>query len=418
LPWTGAFLLSETAVEDANNMTVQETGELHGARQELRLLLSHAPAVVAAKLRAGAGHTLLVPARDRILMQATENLDAAPLTVTTKTILAPSGDPHDYVSMSSYHWPNPDTADGLPYIRRDGQINPEVKETDLGRFQKLAVIVPNLCWAYFLSDDQQFASKAIAHIRTWFIDPATRMNPHLRYAGHIPGVVDGRRVGVTDTKSIRFILDTIGFLRASPLWKETDEDGIRSWTNEYLEWLLTSKFGREEFAATNNHGTWYDVQVLACAMFTGRDDAIAKIHDNVPRRITGQFACTGAQPHELKRTRPLQYCMMNLQGFFEIATMLSTAGLDVWSFQTPDGKSLRRATEWLAPYALGHKTLATSDVVKATPRSYLSVFRRAAIEWSDWRFEVVMHMIDHDAVKQDLLQIQYPLDLGFETGIA
>jgi hypothetical protein len=399
-------------------MTVQEAGELRGGWQEPKLLLSHAPTVVATRMRASADDPLLVPARDHIFKQATNNLNVEPLTVMEKTIVAPSGDPHDYVSMSSYHWPNPNTADGLPYIRRDGQINPEVKETDLGRFQKLAVIVPNLCWAYFLSDEQQFASKAIAHIRTWFIDPATRMNPHLRYAGHVPGVIDGRRHGVTDTKSIRFILDTIGFLRASPLWEETDEHGMQAWADEYLDWLLTSKFGQQEFASTNNHGTWYDAQVLACALFTSRDDAIVKVHNSAQERIASQFTGSGAQPHELKRTRPLQYCMMNLQGFFEIATMLSTVGFDVWGFQTPDGKSLRRATEWLAPYALGHKHLATHDLVRATPRSYLSVFRRAAIEWSDWRFEVVMHMIDHDAAKQDLLQIQYPVDLGFETDVA
>lgn len=397
-------------------MTAYETGEVRRTCQEPKLLLSHAPAVVASRLRAAADDPLLVPARDHTLKQAVANLDATPLTVTNKSILAPSGDPRDYVSMSSYHWPNPDTADGLPYIRRDGEINPQVKETDLGRFQKLAVIVPNLCWAYFLTDEQRFASKAIAYIRTWFIDPVTRMNPHLRYAGHVPGVIDGRRQGITDTKSIRFILDTIGFLRTSPLWEQTDEHAICSWVNEYLDWLLTSEFGQQEFASLNNHGTWYDVQVLACALFTGRDESIAKVHNSVQERIANQFTCAGAQPDELKRTRPLRYCMMNLQGFFEIATMLSTAGADIWGFQTPDGKSLRHATEWLAPYALGHKQLATRDVVRATPRSYLSVFRRAAIEWSDWRFEVVMHMIDHDVAKQDLLQLQYPIELGFAEG--
>lgn len=126
-----------------------------------------------------------------------------------------------------------------------------------------------------------------------------------------------------------------------------------------------------------------------------------------------QFDADGAQPEEMKRSRALQYCMMNLHAFFEIATMLSTVGIDIWQFETAGGQSLRRATEWLAPYAIGQKGLPNADVAKPTPVSYLSVFRRAAIAWSDWRFEVVMHLIDPIAARQDLLQIQYPLELGF-----
>lgn len=386
-------------------------GNMHSPR----LLLSDASQVLRAKQRADAGDVLLVPARLRLLERARAHLEATPPSVTYKKLVAPSGNPHDYVSMSPYHWPNPDTADGLPYVRRDGEINPEALETDLGRFRELALVVPSLGWAYFLSGEEVFASKAIQFIRTWFLDPATRMNPHLRYGGYIPGVVDGRSYGLTDVKSIRFILDAIGFLRASPEWTDVEETEMAAWVTEYLDWLMTSKFGQREAAAPNNHGTWYDVQVLACALFVGRHDAVETVEQSTKLRMATQFDSHGAQPEEMKRTRALQYCMMNLHGFFEVATMLETAGLDIWQFQAAGGQSLRRAAEWLAPYAMGQKRLPTEEVAKATPASYMSVFRRSAIVWSDWRFEVVVHMIDPIAARHDLLQIQYPLELDFGT---
>jgi hypothetical protein len=381
------------------------------AQEEPRLLLADASEVLKAKLRADAGDLLLVSARDAILKTAAAKLEQKAPSVTEKKMLAPSGDPHDYMSLSTYSWPNPDTPDGLPYVRRDGQTNPEALQTDMGRFRHLASVVPTLAWAYFLSNDERFATKGIQFVRTWFLDPDTLMNPHLRYGGYIPGVVDGRNYGLTDVKSIRFILDTIGLLRASPEWSDADEKGMLSWVDEYLDWLLTSKFGRKECAAPNNHGTWYDAQVLACALFVGRQDAIAKVEESSKLRIAAQFDPQGAQPEEMVRTRALQYCMMNLHGFFEIATMLSTAGIDIWKFEAKDGQSLRRAAEWLAPYAVGQKRLPTRDIAKATPVSYLSVFRRAAIAWSDWRFEVVVNLIDSAAARTDVIQFQYPLEV-------
>jgi hypothetical protein len=285
-------------------------------------------------------------------------------------------------------------------------------QTDLGRFQKLAPAVHHLAWAYFLSGDERFAGKSSELIRTWFLDPATKMNPHLRYGGHIPGVVDGRSYGLTDVKSIRFILDGIGFLRSSPAWTDADEREMQAWVSAYLDWLLTSRFGKKEAEAPNNHGTWYDAQVLACALFVQDRRAVELVAQSLKGRIATQFTPEGSQPEEMKRTRALQYCMMNLHAFFENASMLSNAGIDLWQFEV-EGKSLRNAAGWLASYALGHKKLPSEEVVKATPVSYLSVFRRAAIAWEDWRFEAVIYMIDAAAAEQDLLQLQYPLRLDF-----
>lgn len=37
-------------------------------------------------------------------------------------------DANDYVSLARYFWPDPNTPNGLPYIRRDGHVNPEIKK--------------------------------------------------------------------------------------------------------------------------------------------------------------------------------------------------------------------------------------------------------------------------------------------------
>jgi hypothetical protein len=61
-------------------------------------------------------------------------------TVMDKQAVAPSGDKHDYYSMARYWWPNPETDNGLPYVRRDGKVNSETKDLDrenLGSFEKM-----------------------------------------------------------------------------------------------------------------------------------------------------------------------------------------------------------------------------------------------------------------------------------------
>ncbi len=59
-------------------------------------------------------------AMDHLLNQAETALLAGPFTVTFDDLIPPSGDKHDYASMGPYWWPDPNTPDGLPYIRRDG----------------------------------------------------------------------------------------------------------------------------------------------------------------------------------------------------------------------------------------------------------------------------------------------------------
>ena len=382
--------------------------ELDSGPPHPRLLLSDPEDAAFAKAMLRNNDPAMAVPYQSLRKAATACLSLESPTVVDKPRLPPSGDPHDYMSMSPYHWPDSDKPDGLPYVRRDGQINPEAQQTDWGRFKVLARAVPPLAWTYFLSEEPRYAEKAIEMVKTWFLDESTKMNPHMCFAGHVPGVVNGRSFGLTDVKAICFILDAIGFLRSHPHWSNSVDRQMHAWVSAYLEWLLNSKFGRRERQAANNHGTWYDVQVLSCALFVEESSAVQQISESVRARIASQFTQEGAQPEEMARTRPLQYCMMNLRGFFELATMLDGAGDDVWSYSTSDEKSLRRASEWLLPYMTGLKRFDRDDIERSTPQSYFSVLRRASRQWNDERFEEAMQSIDAEFASRDLLQLQYP----------
>lgn len=297
------------------------------------------------------------------------------LSVTQKSRRPPSGDLHDYMSVGTYWWPNPGTPDGLPYVRRDGEINPEFKNSDVDRIKTLCTRTLHLAVAGHLSGHARYAQKAGSLVRHWFIEPETRMNPHLRYAQHIPGVNEGRSLGIIDFKSVRQMLDAVCLL-PDDAWSDADDSALRAWMQEYLDWLLHSDFGAKERARPNNHGTWYDAQTMAVALYTGDIGTAQAIGERGKSRIATQLTPAGEQPLELARSRPVTYCMMNLEGLFDIASMAEKIGIDLWRYESTDGKSLERAIEWLAPYIDGGASYSKKDIIAPRPDLYVSVLNR------------------------------------------
>ncbi len=285
--------------------------------------------------------------------EATKYLDMGPWTITTKTLLPPSGDPHDYESQGPYWWPNPNTPDGLPYIRRDGEKNPEIDQlTDHKYLYEMTSAVRMLSLAYYLTGDDVFAARAALFLRTWFIDPETRMNPHLNYGQRIPGRTEGRDIGIIETRILGDITDAIGLIEGSKHWSSSDRDGMQRWMSDYLDWLLNSEHGKGEARQHNNHGTWYDVQVAALALFTGQKDiARETILRTRDERLPKHIEPDGRQPHELARTRSWNYSVMNLQSFFTLATLGEHVGVDLWHHVTADGRSIINALDYLVQFA-------------------------------------------------------------------
>jgi Alginate lyase len=322
-----------------------------------RLFQSDGRDLAAAKRRAGAGDRALATALAQLRERADRELRTEPLTVVNKPKAPPSGDKHDYVSMAPYFWPDPAKPDGLPYIRRDGRVNPEREQYDRPLLGRMSQAVGTLGLAYYLTWDERYAAHAARLLRVWFLDAPTRMNPNLNYAQFIPGVNDGRGIGIIDTAALLPVVDGVGMLRGSPSWTERDHAGMTAWFTAYLTWLRTSRGGKEEAAAANNHGSWYDVQVASFALFVGEPEGSVKqlLEEAKAKRIARQIEPDGRQPLELRRTKAFDYSGVNLRALFALATLGDRVGVDLWHFETADGRGIRKALDWLIPFGIGEK---------------------------------------------------------------
>ena len=252
------------------------------------------------KRRVTAGDKSLRPAIERLQAEAEEALKAGPFSVMDKKLTPDSGDKHDYMSFGPYWWPDPKKPDGLPYIRRDGRVNPESRtdDTDRPAFGRMTSAVETLAAAFYFAEDKRYAEHAARLLRVWFLEPATRMNPNLQFGQAIPGRTKGRDIGIIDTARLTRLLDAIGLLESSHAWTSNDRHRMRDWCAAYLKWLRTSKHGLGEEKKHNNHGTWYDAQVVSLALYVGEEETARRILEKVKaRRIDKHIEPDGSQPH-------------------------------------------------------------------------------------------------------------------------
>lgn len=298
----------------------------------------------------------ILPAYQQLIRDADKALKFGPVSVMEKKNDPPSGDRHDYMSLAPYHWPDPSKPDGLPYIRKDGQTNPEVKEyKDKDYLPKLCEAVYTLGLAYYFSEDRVYAEHATKLLRVWFLDTATRMNPNLNFGQAIKGVNTGRGAGMIDTRHFIKMIEGIGLLKGSSSWKEADQKGMQQWFAAFLQWMQTSKIGISEMNAPNNHGAWYDAQRLSIAMFIDSTDLARRIITNAQNRLDKQMDDTGRFPLEMERTIALHYNVFVMEAFFNISKVADKLGIDLWNYTTPSGKSLKKGFDALHPYFAGIK---------------------------------------------------------------
>ena len=304
----------------------------------------------------------------RLVAKLREEADAAlkrgPYSVTDKTTVPPSGDPHDYWHPAPYWWPNPKTPDGLPYIRRDGMRVPGTHLYEAGsdkydrtRLQRLFDDTTVLSLAWKVTGVDAYAQHAARLVRHWFIAPESRMNPHLRYAQVRMGYDDseGSHTGVIEMKDLYYFLDGVRFLEQAGVLAPDDHVQLVEWLTQYRDWLATSWQGMQERRANNNHGTCYDLQTAAIDAYLGNVGSLLSTFRTSQERLLEQFERDGGQPHEMKRTLTGHYCCFNLQSWVNLATLAERCGVDLWSITASDGRGLRRAFEWMAPYIGGRE---------------------------------------------------------------
>jgi hypothetical protein len=305
-------------------------------------------------------------------------------SVINKKTVPPSGDKHDYMSQAPYWWADPTKPDGKPYIRKDGLRNPEINDlTDHDQFDNLMDDTEILALAYFYTDKEVYAQYAAKLLNTWFLDKNTKMNPNLNFGQGIPGINTGRGIGIIETRNLLKICDAAILLSSSNYWGSDAQQKLKKWFSDYTQWLLESPLGKDEADEHNNHGTYYSVQIVSFALFIG-DKALAKSQmDTVKIRIQKQFKEDGSQPFELARTLPYDYASMNLEGFCLLAMMAKKINVDLWNFNTTDGKSIKKAIEWFIPFIEGKQTWSYKQLKPPVQDHLLNLLKMTSNQYGD-----------------------------------
>lgn len=361
-------------------------------------------------------------ALSRLTVQANAALTHEPYSVTDKTKLPASGDKHDYQSIGPYWWPTPGKRGGIPYERRDGKINPERDgpEFDLRRLQNFSDDVTLLSLAYYHSGDQLYTDHAAKLLRTWFIDPATRMNPNLTHAQAIPGRYIGRPYGIIDASRLIPVVESIGLLGPSGALGEEDQAALENWFGEFVGWMATSPNGRLERATKNNHGIYFDMLISQFALFA-RLDPVAEAVTGMfgEARIEPQFAADGTLPEELTRTRSWHYTLWTLHAAERVAQLGQCAGQDVASYRNAVGAGLGTALDKAAAVVdpaedWPYKDIAFGDPGKMQSEDMLAVetFRAAAWYRGDPSYEAAAKRYADNAAASNIRYYlgSYPAD--------
>jgi hypothetical protein len=278
-------------------------------------------------------------------------------------------DTHDYFSEGPYFWPDPKNPTG-PYIRRDGERNPERfnhNHDDLGAMSTAVLTLGSA--AYFFGDDG-YAKHAVKNLSTWFLDPATRMNPHLEHGQAIRGINDGRGTGLIDTVSLIHCSQGIVLLEKAGKLDPGMAGGLRAWFSQFLNWMTTSKKGMQEGKSGNNHATWWTAQVSAYATLTRNQDALQMACERyrtylVPEEIQADGSC----PREEARTKSLSYSVFNADAFATLCRIAQSGGVDLWNFRTPKGVSYEKLVRYVEPYVLHPEKWTKKQIAPFTSES-------------------------------------------------
>jgi hypothetical protein len=350
------------------------------------------------------------PAVHELLNEAEQELNKELVSVVQKQQTPPSGDKHDYMSLGPYWWPDSTKPDGLPYIRRDGEVNPEYRLVgDNERIDHMVNNVSTLAIAYAVSQDDRYAVRAVHQVKAWFLDPATKMNPNLEFAQAIKGVNQGRGIGIIETYSFRHLIDAFILLNQSNEWTKDVHRGINTWLGSYLTWLQESPNGKDEAGWKNNHGSAYDVQVSCIALYLGKKEIAQRILKEVgDKRIAVQIEPDGSQPLELERTKSWGYSNMNLDALVELGLLAERSGIDLWSFRTEDGRSIRKAVDFMLSYALGKKKWTSQQLGSFHPgRMYFSL-TISALRYNAKPYKDAATMILDDEVRSSRVIFSLP----------
>ena len=288
--------------------------------------------------------------RPRVLRAANQYLHEPPITLTAYKAVRSAGGSHDYFSEGDYWWPDPANPNG-PYVEKDGITNPDNFTAHRHALIRLSLHMPALTAAWVITGNRKYVQHAADHLRAWFLNPATLMNPNLQYSQAVRGRSTGRGIGIIDTIHLVEVVQAIPFLREAKVLSDSEHLSLQKWFTDYLYWLTESSFGHDERDTKNNHGTCWTMQVAQFARYTGNEMLAGFCAQRFKTvLVPNQVAPDGGLPLELKRTKPYNYSLFNLDAFTTVCQILSTTNDDLWTFETSDGRGIRQAVAFMYPY--------------------------------------------------------------------
>ena len=290
--------------------------------------------------------------QDWIVEKARAALKAPVLHITDVRSSRSAGGIHDYYSNGDYWWPNPDTPDGLPYIQRDGETNPENFNGHRIILRQMRTNVVFLSSAYVLTKEERYAERAIQHLKEFFLDEKTYMAPHLSYAQAILGICEGRGIGIIDTLHLVDVVFAVERLKDSSYMTDEIYMGLKKWFARYLGWMLTDANGIQEMNKDNNHGVCFFVQAAAFARFTDNERIVDFCRNYYKKGLLKQEDDNGSFPRELGRTKPYNYSIFVVDNMVSLCHILSVPEDNLWEYESPEGKSIARALDFITPYLL------------------------------------------------------------------
>jgi hypothetical protein len=341
------------------------------------------------KLQIQQGNPDLRPAFDLLVAKANEALNEGPYSVTNKKKIAPSGDIHDYASYSRYWWPDPNSPNGLPYIRRDGETYPNSQNPDESDRKRIGTFSSNaetLGLAYYFTGEEKYAIKAAELLRVWFLNPETKMNPNLNHAQCRPGHNTGTKSGVLDGRTMIKAFEASLLIANSNALNDEEYKKLKGWANDYFMWLTNNEMALEEAAAPNNHGTFYDVQAIYFALYSDNQQSAVDIAQKFTRnRVDSQILPNGSMPEEVARTRPLFYSIFNLHAMFLVANLAEKVSVDIWE-QDDNQSRLRAALDYLVPYTDSLNVWPTPTIGKMDRTKMFSILQMADRAYPDGNY--------------------------------
>ena len=309
----------------------------------------------------------------RLRAEAERRMKEGPWTVTSDRPPGLTLDAHEYYSEAPYWWPQSEDPKA-PYVRRDGQQNPNRFLANKIALNSMADAVYALGTAAYLLDDAKYAQRAVRVIHTWFVDPKTRMNPELENAQAIRNLNTGRGAGILDGRVFIRAIQGMEFLALTGNWDLKEQAAVRKWFQDYLHWLLTSPSADLERHSGNNHATWWTAQTAAIATFLD-DEAAQKAAFNFyrDRIFPHQIGPDGSAPREEARTRSLSYSVFNLEAFILTCRIAEIRGVNLWGVTAKRGATIATVIDYLQPFMADPKKWSKEQISEFTGDSLYSL---------------------------------------------